>query len=57
MINTFDKKDFGWGSKILTPGPSNLTNGPILDHSAVVFDVAAGKMDLNVLWLAVIVKV
>ena len=24
---------------------------------AVVYDVAAGKMDLNVLWLVVIVKV
>ena len=35
MINTFDKKDFGWGSKILTPGPSILTNGPILDLSEV----------------------
>ena len=35
MINTFDKKDFGWGSKILTPGPSILTNGPILDLSAL----------------------
>ena len=33
MINTFDKKDFGWGSKILTPGPSILTNRPIRDHS------------------------
>ena len=36
MINTFDKKDFGWGSKILTPGPSILTNGPILDLSDVL---------------------
>ena len=33
MINTFNKKDFGWGSKILTPGPSILTKGPIMDHS------------------------
>ena len=35
MINTSNKDDFGWGNKIPTTGPSNLTNGPISDHSAV----------------------
>ena len=34
MINTSNKDDFGWGNKIPTTGPSNLTNGPISDHSA-----------------------
>ena len=33
MINTSNKDDFGWGNKIPTTGPSNLTNGPISDHS------------------------
>ena len=35
MINTSNKDDFGWGNKIPTTGPSNLTNGPILDHSVL----------------------
>ena len=33
MIYTSNKNDFGWGNKIPTPSPSNLTNGPISDHS------------------------
>ena len=33
MINTSNKDDLEWGNKIPTPSPSNLTNGPILDHS------------------------
>ena len=33
MINTSNKDDLEWGNKIPTPSPSNLSDGPILDHS------------------------
>ena len=34
MIDTSNKNDFGWGNKIPTPSPSNLSKFTRLDHSA-----------------------
>ena len=45
MINTSNKDDLEWGNKIPTPSPSNLTNGPILDHSALVAFGAPGSSE------------
>ncbi len=36
MIDTSNKKDFGWGNKIPTPSPSNLSKFTRRDHSVVV---------------------
>ena len=35
MIDTSNKKDFGWGNKIPTQSLSNLSNFTLLDHSAL----------------------
>ena len=35
VINPSNKKVFGWGDKIATPGPSNLSNCMVTDHSVV----------------------